>query len=95
MDELLTGFDGQKFKDIFNALLNEDRYMALADFESYAGGAKEGSKALSDQKSWNRMSLVNTACAGRFAADRAIREYAGNIWHASPVPLFKTSAPEH
>lgn len=86
MDELLTGFDGQKFKDIFNALLNEDRYMALADFESYAEAQRRAQKLYLDQKSWNRMSLVNTACAGRFAADRAIREYAGNIWHASPVP---------
>ena len=32
------------------------------------------------------MSLVNIAKAGRFAADRAIREYADNIWHATPVP---------
>ena len=35
------------------------------------------------------MSLVNIAQAGRFAADRAIRDYAGNIWHASPVPPQK------
>ena len=42
-----------------------------------------------DQTAWNRMSLVNIAGAGRFAADRAIRDYAGNIWHASPVPPVK------
>ena len=33
MDELLSGIDGQQFQDIYNALLNQDRYMALADFE--------------------------------------------------------------
>ena len=31
------------------------------------------------------MSLVNIAQAGRFAADRAIREYARDIWGATPV----------
>ena len=42
-----------------------------------------------NQETWNRMSLVNIAGAGRFAADRSIRDYAGNIWHASPVPPAK------
>jgi glucan phosphorylase len=28
-----------------------------------------------------RLSLMNTALSGYFAADRAIREYAENIWH--------------
>ena len=32
---------------------------------------------------------MNIAGAGRFAADRAIRDYCGNIWHASPVPPVK------
>ena len=89
MDELLSGIDGQQFKDIFNALMNKDQYMALADFKSYHEAQLKAQKLYADQKVWNRMSLVNTACAGRFAADRAIRDYAGNIWHASPVPPIK------
>jgi starch phosphorylase len=42
-------------------------------------------EAYKDKKSWTRMSLINTASAGIFAADRAIGEYAENIWHARPV----------
>ena len=30
---------------------------------------------------WNRMSLHNIARSGIFAADRAVAEYADNIWH--------------
>ncbi len=89
MDELLSGFDGQQFKDIFDTLVNQDRYMALADFQSYRQAQQKAEKLYADQRTWNRMSLINTACAGRFAADRAIRDYAGNIWHASPVPPMK------
>ncbi|MCH5353944.1 MAG: glycogen/starch/alpha-glucan phosphorylase [Acutalibacter sp.] len=92
MDELLGGFDGQQFGDIYNALLNQDRYMALADFQSYRDAQQRAERLYADQKVWNKMSLINTASAGRFAADRAIRDYAGNIWHASPVPPTKNSS---
>lgn len=91
MDELLSGFDGQQFKDIFNALIRQDQYMALADFQSYRQAQQRAEGLYADQRKWNKMSLVNTACAGRFAADRAIRDYAGNIWHASPVPAAKAA----
>ena len=60
--------------------------MVLADFESYSQIQQKAAQAWRDQQRWNRMGLVNTAMAGRFAADRAIREYAENIWHAKPIP---------
>ena len=88
MDEM-NAMNGGQFKDIFNALLREDRYMALADLRSYHEAQQRAMELYGDQKNWNRMSLINIAGAGRFAADRAIREYAGNIWHASPVPPVK------
>ena len=34
-----------------------------------------------DPELWNRMSLHNIARSGIFAADRAIAQYADNIWH--------------
>ncbi len=88
MDEMAS-MDGGQFRDIFNALLREDRYMALADLRSYHDAQHRAMELYGDQTGWNRMSLLNIAGAGRFAADRAIREYAGNIWHASPVPPAK------
>ena len=36
-----------------------------------------------DAARWNRMSLLNIARSGDFAADRAVREYADHIWHVS------------
>ena len=30
---------------------------------------------------WNRMSLINIARSGIFAADRAVAQYADTIWH--------------
>ena len=71
--------------------MNVDQYMALADFESYREAQHRAEQLYRDARVWNSMSLVNIASAGRFAADRAIRDYAGNIWHASPVPAGKVS----
>jgi starch phosphorylase len=88
MDEM-GSMNGGQFKDIFKTLLQEDRYMALADLRSYHEAQQRAENLYQDQTGWNRMSLLNIAGAGRFAADRAIREYAGNIWHASPVPPTK------
>ena len=34
-----------------------------------------------DKTRFTKMSLVNTAKAGFFSADRAVEEYAKNIWH--------------
>lgn len=86
MQELQYGFGGVDFKDIYNSLSKVDPYMVLADFESYSQVQQKAARVYGDQRHWNQMGLVNTAMAGRFAADRAIREYAENIWHAKPVP---------
>ena len=86
IDEMNKGFCGVSFRNITDSLLNEDPYMVLADFESYSQAQKRAEALYNDHARWNQMSLVNIAKAGRFAADRAIREYADNIWHATPVP---------
>lgn len=86
VEELNTGFCGVKFNDIADSLLNHDPYMVLADFDSYAKAQKKAVALYGDTKNWQRMCLTNIANAGRFAADRAIREYADNIWHAEPLP---------
>ena len=71
--------------DLYNALLTRDQYMALADFDSYAAVQRKAMELYRDPKCWNRMSLVNIAKSGVFAADRAIRDYANTIWLANPV----------
>ncbi|MDO4367061.1 MAG: glycogen/starch/alpha-glucan phosphorylase, partial [bacterium] len=38
-----------------------------------------------DAGEWNRRSLVNIARSGRFSSDRAVMEYARDIWHVEPV----------
>ena len=79
-----TPIAGKSFPDIAN-LVRHDPYMVLADFADYRATQQRAAAAYGDARGWNRMSLMNISGAGRFAADRAINEYAQNIWHTKPA----------
>ena len=82
IDQLKFGFrDGISYDDLVQRLLMNDEYMLLEDFESYCDAEKRVMTAYADKDAWNRMSLCNIARSGIFAADRAVAEYADNIWH--------------
>lgn len=86
IEALIIGFNGQSFAEIANYLLTDspvaDPYMCMADFSAYTKTQRRISKLYStDKVKWNQMSLRNIAAAGIFAADRAIDEYAANIWN--------------
>ena len=88
LDALRTGFrDGVRYDDLYQRLLfgaggsPADEYFLLADFQAYCQAEKRMAETYRDQTAWNRMSLHNIARSGVFAADRAVAEYADNIWH--------------
>ena len=74
--------DGKNYSDLVSQLLyGGDQYMLVADYRSYADCQTALYDRLRDEKELARLSLVNTAQSGFFAADRAIEEYAHNIWN--------------
>ena len=76
------------FEPILRSLLDyNDHYMLLADLTSYCEAQDRVDATYRDKARWNRMSLVNIARSGRFSSDRAVMEYARDIWHVSPVHL--------
>ncbi len=79
------GFAGKQFPEIGNTIIHHDPYMVLADFADYRAKQKMIDRVWKDRTKWNSMSLMNIAGAGRFAADRAINDYARDIWHTKPV----------
>ena len=79
------GIEGKEFPEIGNTIIHHDPYMVLADFADYRNAQKKIDTLWADRENWNRMSLINIAGAGRFAADRAINDYAKDIWHTKPV----------
>ena len=86
MDLLMGGIGGMHFDDIVRSLTTNhkgpaDPYMCLADFHDYVRAQRDVSAIYGDKTRFTKMSLVNTAKAGFFSADRAVEEYAKNIWH--------------
>ena len=77
-----NGIGGKMFHEVTSTIIHHDPYMALADFEDYRNTQQRISKDFLDRDNWNKMSLMNISGAGVFAADRAINEYAANIWNA-------------
>ena len=88
IEMLKKGFDGESFEDIANYLIKGNRpdpYMCLIDFDSYLEEYENMDRLYSDEEAWNKMSLMNIARSGFFAADRSIEDYAKNIWDLKPV----------
>ncbi len=85
VDFINKGINGKFFPDVSSSLIHHDPYMVLADFADYRSAQQKIDELWKDRTKWNQMSLMNISGAGRFAADRAINEYAANIWHTQPV----------
>ncbi len=85
IDFIQKGINGKQFPEIGNTIIHHDPYMVLADFADYRKAQKYIDTVWKDRDRWNRMSLMNIAGAGRFAADRAINDYARDIWHTGTI----------
>ena len=85
IDAIMAGVGGKEFPEIIDTLTVTDRYMVLADFADYQQAQAKVDALWKDKKAFAKMSLMNIASAGVFAADRAVLEYADTIWQAKPV----------
>jgi starch phosphorylase len=73
------------FAPIVNSLLSGgDHYMLLADLRDYIRAQERVDATYRDREAWVRKAIVNVARAGNFSSDRAIREYAAEIWRLQP-----------
>ena len=76
----LSRGDKDLFTPLIHSLLYEDRYMLLADYQSYINCQEKVNEVWADQEQWTRLSALNVARIGKFSSDRAIREYCRDIW---------------
>jgi starch phosphorylase len=57
-----------------------DEYFHLADLPAYLEAQENAAEAFNDRNRWARMSILNVARIGRFSSDRAVLDYARDIW---------------
>lgn len=77
------------FHPIIYSLLNDDRYMLLADYAAYIACQDLVARTYRNREKWTHMSILNVARVGKFSSDRTIREYAEEIWGAEAVAVEK------
>ena len=91
MDQFSNGFFSPEnpglFQPIVDSILSGDKYCVLADYASFIECQEKVSQVYRDQEKWTRMAILNVARSGKFSSDRAISEYAKNIWHISAVNI--------
>ncbi len=73
------------FRPLVDGLLQHDPYLVLADYRAYADAHTRVAEAWRNPAHWATMAVRNVAGMGWFSSDRTIREYAGEIWQATPV----------
>jgi starch phosphorylase len=59
----------------------------LADFRSYVEAQERATLLYQDQRAWSAAAIHNIAGMGYFSSDRAIQEYASQIWGIEPVKV--------
>jgi glycogen phosphorylase len=75
------------FEPLRDALLTHgDFYMHLADLRSYLEADQRLCALYATPDAWARCSILNVAGSGKFSSDRAISEYAKEIWGVAECP---------
>jgi starch phosphorylase len=90
MDLLESGHFNHFEPGIFNAIIQSirepaDPWMTAADFRGFVDAQQRAEETYRDSDRWTRMSILNTACSGRFSTDRTMRDYNDDIWHLKPI----------
>ena len=77
---------GGVFAELYASLLDgaswhrADNYCVLGDFADYTEAKLRANRDYRDTLAYAKRGLIGTASAGRFSADRTVREYAEDIW---------------
>jgi starch phosphorylase len=77
------------FVPVFDSLLHQgvtsDHYLILADYRSYITAQEAVNRLYLDPEEWTKRSILNTARMGKFSSDRAVLDYAADIWKVQPL----------
>ena len=84
-DGSLSPEDPGLFLPLYEALVGGDRYFLLADLPSWLETQDRVDRLYANQREWMQWVVRNLAAMGPFSSDRAVREYASEIWGVDPV----------
>ena len=80
-----SGGDPTSFEPLVSNLLYEDRFLALADYQSYIDTQAKVDAYYADAEAWTKSAILNVARCGFFSSDRSMKDYIRRIWGTRPV----------
>ena len=92
IDQIASGFfspgEPYLFAPIVDTLLRSgDYFLVLADYRSYVDTQGRVDELFGNKEEWTRKTILNTANMGKFSSDRAVMEYAREIWGVQPLAI--------
>ena len=78
--------DPGRYRGLIEAIRYHDYFMVAADFDAYYQRQREVASTWRRTSEWRRSAVLNTAGMGFFSSDRAIREYASELWNVPTWP---------
>jgi starch phosphorylase len=77
--------DREMFAPLVRDLREHDPFLVCADYRAYSDCQRRVAELWQAPAQWTASSITNVARAGRFSSDRAIAEYAKQIWNVAPL----------
>jgi starch phosphorylase len=94
LDSIASGVfspdDRDRYKGLVDILSHHDWFLVTADFEAYSAAQRAVAERWANKSAWWKSAIHNTARVAYFSSDRAVGEYARDIWNvqARDVPKF-------
>ncbi|KAG7562385.1 hypothetical protein FFLO_02165 [Filobasidium floriforme] len=83
--------NGDNYTSLLYTVEHVDHYLVANDFESYLRAeALADDLFTNNHEEWVRRAMLTTARMGKFSSDRAVAEYAEELWNIEPARV-----PEH
>jgi len=79
--------DPTRFHSVTHHLRKHDEYLLCADFDDYVQKQKDLAAVYRHPELWLNKVVHNLANMGKFSSDRAIREYASELWDVHPIHI--------
>ncbi len=84
---LFSHGDLRLFAPLVANLREHDPYLVCADYRAYLDCQDNVNQQYLNVASWTQMSVLNVARIGQFSSDRAVQEYANDIWKVKPISV--------
>lgn len=75
------------FKNLVKHLKHDDPFCLMADFDAYFECQAQVDELYKKEEEWTKKSILNCARMGKFSSDRAVRQYADEIWNVKPFEI--------